>query len=156
MEKLRAMGVRIEENLKISESAHCILPYHRALDLAREESAGKAKIGTTGRGIGPAYETKVSRYGVRVADLVLPDVLREKIEFACSEKNPMLKTVYGKPALDPKQLVDAYLHFGEILASRITDTSLLVNQQIRAGKKIMFEGAQGTLLDVDHGTYPFV
>src|SRR5687768_12419443 len=85
MENLRKLGIRIEENLKISDSAHCILPYHRALDLAREESAGKAKIGTTGRGIGPAYETKVSRYGVRIGDLIDPAVLRDKIEFACAE-----------------------------------------------------------------------
>src|SRR5688500_264919 len=91
IEKLRAAGVRVEGNLKISDSAHCILPYHRALDLAREEAAGKLKIGTTGRGIGPAYETKVSRFGVRVADLLDPHVLRDKIEFACIEKNQVLK-----------------------------------------------------------------
>src|SRR5687767_8010401 len=156
MEKLRAMGVRIEENLKISESAHVILPYHRALDLAREEAAGKAKIGTTGRGIGPTYESKVARTGVRVADLIDPDVLRDKIEFACAEKNPLLETVYGKPAHDPKELLDAYLRFGEVLASRITDGPILINEKIRSGKKVMFEGAQGALLDVDHGTYPFV
>jgi adenylosuccinate synthase len=156
MEKLRAMGVRIEENLKISESAHVILPYHRVLDLAREESAGTAKIGTTGRGIGPTYESKVARTGVRVADLIDPDVLRDKIEFACAEKNPLLETVYGKPAHDPKELLDAYLRFGEVLASRITDGPILINEKIRSGKKVMFEGAQGALLDVDHGTYPFV
>jgi adenylosuccinate synthase len=156
MEKLRAMGVRIEENLKISESAHCILPYHRALDLAREEAAGKSKIGTTGRGIGPAYETKVSRQGIRVADLVDPEVLREKVEAACAEKNAMLQTLYGKPAFEPSELVDAYLRFGEVLAGRITDGTLLINERIRAGQKVMFEGAQGTLLDVDHGTYPYV
>ena len=156
MEKLRAMGVRIEENLKISESAHVILPYHRALDLAREEAAGKSKIGTTGRGIGPAYETKVSRHGVRVADLIDPDVLRDKIEVACAEKNAMLRNLYDKPAFDPKELLESYLRFGEVLAGRITDGTLLINENIRAGKKVMFEGAQGTLLDVDHGTYPFV
>ncbi|HET7706546.1 MAG TPA: adenylosuccinate synthase [Thermoanaerobaculia bacterium] len=156
MEKLRAMGVRIEENLKISESAHVILPYHRALDLAREEAAGKAKIGTTGRGIGPTYESKVARTGIRIADLIDPEVLREKIEFACAEKNPLLETVYGKPAFDAKELLDAYLRFGEILAGRITDGPMLINEQIRAGRKVMFEGAQGALLDVDHGTYPFV
>ncbi|HUP49008.1 MAG TPA: adenylosuccinate synthase [Thermoanaerobaculia bacterium] len=156
MEKLRALGVRIEENLKISESAHVILPYHRALDLAREEAAGKAKIGTTGRGIGPAYETKVSRYGIRVADLLDPDVLREKIEFACAEKNQVLQTVYGKQPFDPRELLDACIHFGEALASRVTDGTALINEQIRAGKRVLFEGAQGALLDVDHGTYPFV
>ena len=156
MENLRAMGVRIEENLKISESAHVILPYHRALDLAREEAAGKAKIGTTGRGIGPTYESKVARTGVRIADLIDPDVLRDKIEFACAEKNPLLQTVYGKPTHDAKELLDAYLRFGEVLANRITDGPILINEKIRSGKKVMFEGAQGALLDVDHGTYPFV
>jgi adenylosuccinate synthase len=156
MEKLRAMGVRIEENLKISESAHVILPYHRALDLAREEAMGKAKIGTTGRGIGPTYESKVARTGVRIADLIDPDVLQEKIEAACAEKNPLLETVYRKDAFDPKELLAAYLRFGEILASRITDGPVLINGKIREGKKVMFEGAQGALLDVDHGTYPFV
>ena len=155
IEKLRAMGVRIDENLKISESAHVILPYHKALDLAREESAGKAKIGTTGRGIGPAYETKVSRYGVRVADLLDPEFLREKIEFACAEKNAVLR-FYGKESFKPEQLVDAYLHYGEVMASRITNGTVLINDLIRAGKSVMFEGAQGMMLDVDHGTYPFV
>src|SRR3954462_15845765 len=96
IEGLRALGAVIDSNLKISDSAHVILPYHRAIDLAREEWAGKAKIGTTGRGIGPAYETKVSRYGIRVADLLDPQALRERVEFACAEKNSVLKTLYGK------------------------------------------------------------
>lgn len=156
IEKLRAMGVHIDDNLRISESAHVILPYHKALDLAREEAAGKAKIGTTGRGIGPAYETKVSRYGIRIADLLDPDVLREKIEFACAEKNPVLKTVYRKETFDPEKLITAYMHYGEVLAPRITNGTVLINEQIRAGKAVMFEGAQGMMLDVDHGTYPFV
>src|SRR5438093_11893157 len=102
IDNLRKLGVRIGDNLKISDSAHVILPYHRALDLAREEAAGAAKIGTTGRGIGPAYETKVSRYGIRVADLLDGPVLREKIEFVCAENTPVLQTVYGKQPFDPK------------------------------------------------------
>ncbi len=156
IEKLRGMGVQINDNLKVSDSAHVILPYHKALDLAREEAAGNAKIGTTGRGIGPAYETKVSRYGIRIADLLDPEVLREKIEFACSEKNPVLKSVYGKETFVPEKLITACLHYGEVLAPRITNGTVLINQQIRAGKSVMFEGAQGMMLDVDHGTYPFV
>jgi len=156
IEGLRALGVVIEENLKISDSAHVILPYHKAIDLAREAAAGQTKIGTTGRGIGPAYETKVSRYGVRVADLLDPDILREKIEFACAEKNPVLATLYRKPTFDPKKLYDDYTRYGEVLAPRITNGTVLINEQIRAGRKVMFEGAQGTLLDIDHGTYPFV
>jgi len=156
IEGLRGLGVVIDDNLKISDSAHVILPYHKAIDIAREEAAGNAKIGTTGRGIGPAYETKVSRYGVRVADLLDPYVLRDKIEFACAEKNPVLETVYRKPTFDPKKLYDDYTRYGEVLAPRITNGTVLINEQIRAGKKVMFEGAQGTLLDIDHGTYPFV
>ena len=156
IDNLRKMGVYVEDNLKISESAHCILPYHRALDLAREESAGSAKIGTTGRGIGPAYETKVSRYGVRVGDLLDAKVLSHKIELACAEKNGLLRSVYGKDGFNAKELTESYLRFGEIMRRRITNGTLLVNQKIRDGKRVMFEGAQGTLLDVDHGTYPYV
>ena len=156
IESLRGLGVQIGSNLKISDSAHCILPYHKALDLAREEAAGAAKIGTTGRGIGPAYETKVSRYGIRIADLLDPDVLREKIEFACAEKNPVLKTVYGKPTFDPQALFNDYTRYGEVLADRITNGPVFINDLIRQGKRVMFEGAQGTMLDIDHGTYPFV
>ena len=156
IESLRGLGVVIDDNLKISDAAHVILPYHKAVDLAREEFAGKTKIGTTGRGIGPAYETKVSRYGIRVADLLDPDVLRERIEFACAEKNPVLANLYKKPPHDPKKLFDDYTRYGEVLAPRITNGTVLINEQIRAGKRVMFEGAQGTMLDIDHGTYPFV
>ncbi len=144
---LRGLGVTIDSNLKISESAHVILPYHKALDLAREEAAGTAKIGTTGRGIGPAYESKVGRYGIRVADLLHADVLKEKIEMAA---------VYRREPFDVASLLAAYLDFGRQLAERIINVTLLINEQIRAGKSVMFEGAQGTMLDVDHGTYPFV
>jgi adenylosuccinate synthase len=115
-----------------------------------------AKIGTTGRGIGPAYEAKVGRYGIRIADLVDPDVLRQKIEFTCAERNAVLGTVYGKEPFDPQKLYDDYLRFGEILKSRIRNGTVWINEQIRAGKTVMFEGAQGTMLDIDHGTYPFV
>jgi adenylosuccinate synthase len=156
IEALRRLGIVIDNNLKIADAAHVILPYHRALDLAREEAAGSGKIGTTGRGIGPAYETKVSRYGIRVADLLDDDILREKIRFACGEKNPMLHGVYKKTAFDPDELHTQYVRFGEILRERITNGPLLVNSQIRAGKRVMFEGAQATMLDIDHGTYPFV
>ena len=156
IEKLRALGVVIESNLKISDSAHVILPYHKALDLAREEAAGVAKIGTTGRGIGPAYESKVGRYGIRVADLLDADVLKQKIDFTCAERNAVLGSVYSKETFDPAQLYESYLDFGRQLADRITSGTLFINEQIRAGKKVMFEGAQGTMLDIDHGTYPFV
>ena len=156
IEQLRAAGVTIGENLLISDSAHCILPYHKALDLAREESAGVAKIGTTGRGIGPAYEAKVGRYGIRIADLLDPDVLRQKIEFTCAERNAVLADVYDKATFDPQKLYDDYVRFGEILSPRITSGTVWINEQIRAGRKVMFEGAQGMMLDIDHGTYPYV
>jgi adenylosuccinate synthase len=153
---LREAGLRIEENLLISDAAHCILPYHKALDLAREEAAGVAKIGTTGRGIGPAYESKVGRYGIRIADLVDPDVLRQKIEFTCAERNAVLRGVYHRETYDPARLYEDYLRYGEILRNRIVNGTVWINERMREGKKVMFEGAQGTMLDIDHGTYPFV
>jgi adenylosuccinate synthase len=156
IENLRAAGIVIEENLLISDSAHCILPYHRALDVAREEAAGVAKIGTTGRGIGPAYESKVGRYGIRIADLVDPDVLKQKIDFTCAERNAVLSSVYKAETFDPNKLYDDYLRYGEILGPRITAGTEWINQQIRAKKRVMFEGAQGAMLDIDHGTYPYV
>jgi len=153
---LRAAGIKIEENLLISDAAHCILPYHKALDLAREEAAGVAKIGTTGRGIGPAYESKVGRYGIRIADLVDPDVLKQKIEFTCAERNAVLSGVYHRETYDPAKLYEDYLRHGEVLAKRIVNGTVWINDQMRAKKRVMFEGAQGTMLDIDHGTYPFV
>jgi adenylosuccinate synthase len=156
MDALRQLGVIINGNLKISESAHVILPYHRALDVARETAAGSAKIGTTGRGIGPAYEMKFSRYGVRICDLLDEPTLREKIEFACIEKNALLRDSYGQEGFEPGPLVEEYLKFGEILRHRITNGPVLINEQLRQGKRVMFEGAQATMLDIDHGTYPYV
>jgi adenylosuccinate synthase len=153
---LRAAGIVIESNLLISDAAHCILPYHKALDLAREEAAGEGKIGTTGRGIGPAYESKVGRYGIRIADLQDPEVLKQKIEFTCAERNAVLSGVYNRETYDPQKLYEDYLRFGEILGPRITNGTLFINEQIRTGKRVMFEGAQGTMLDIDHGTYPYV
>jgi len=156
IEGLRKAGLKVEENLLISDAAQVILPYHKALDLAREEAAGVARIGTTGRGIGPAYESKVGRYGIRVADLLDPEVLKQKIEFTCAERNAVLAGVYRRETHDPAELYEAYLRFGEILAPRIVNGTVWMNDQIRAGKRVMFEGAQGTMLDIDHGTYPFV
>ncbi len=156
IENLRGGGIRIEENLVISDTAHCILPYHKALDLAREEAAGVAKIGTTGRGIGPAYESKAGRYGIRIADLLDPAVLKQKIEFTCAERNAVLSGVYHTSTFDPAQLYEQYLRFGEILAPRIVNGTVWINEKIRAKQRVMFEGAQGTMLDIDHGTYPFV
>jgi adenylosuccinate synthase len=153
---LRAAGIVIEDNLLVSDSAHCILPYHKALDVAREAAAGVGKIGTTGRGIGPAYESKVGRYGIRIADLIDPEVLRAKIEFTCAERNAVLSGVYHAETFDPAKLYEDYLRYGEILGPRITNGTVWINEKIRAKKRVMFEGAQGMMLDIDHGTYPFV
>jgi len=155
MDKLGKAGVTFDDNLKISDAAHCILPIHKELDLAREEAAGKGKIGTTGRGIGPTYESKAGRYGIVMGDLLDAEALRTKVERLCDEKNALL-VKYGKQPLDAAPMVDQYLEFGRTFKDRVTDTTLLINAQIRAGRSVMFEGAQGCLLDVDHGTYPFV
>lgn len=156
IEKLRSAGVTIGDNLRISDSAHLILPLHRELDLAREGAANDEKIGTTGRGIGPAYETKVSRYGIRVGELLEHDVLARKIRRAGTEINALLTGVYGRDAVDLEKVIEQYVAFGETMSDWLTDTTVLVNDAIRKGQRVMFEGAQGMLLDVDHGTYPFV
>jgi adenylosuccinate synthase len=144
------------ENLSLSEKAHIIMPYHKAIDLAREVAKGRDKLGTTGRGIGPCYEDKVARTGVRAVDLTEPETLEEKIKANLKEKNFLLTEFLGAEPLELKPILDKYLAFAERLAPFITDVSLELYQGIRSNKKILFEGAQGTHLDVDHGTYPFV
>ena len=142
--------------LLISADAHLIMPYHVAIDRVSERYLGKAKIGTTGRGIGPAYQDKVARLGVRVQDLLDPSILAQKVEAALDVKNQMLVKVYNRKALDAGQLVDAVLEQAEGFRHRITDTRLALGQAARRGEHILLEGSQGTLLDVDHGTYPYV
>ncbi|MBC6446750.1 adenylosuccinate synthase [Actinokineospora xionganensis] len=142
--------------LLISADAHLIMPYHVAIDKVTERYLGKAKIGTTGRGIGPAYQDKVARVGVRVQDLLDEKILRQKVEAALDIKNQMLVKIYNRKALDPEQVVDEVLASGEKFAHRIADTRLLLNQALERGETVLLEGSQGTLLDVDHGTYPFV
>ncbi|MGH3751368.1 MAG: adenylosuccinate synthase [Pseudonocardiaceae bacterium] len=142
--------------LLISADAHLIMPYHVALDRVTERYLGKAKIGTTGRGIGPAYQDKVARVGVRVQDLLDEKILRQKVEAALDFKNQVLVKLYNRRALDPEQVVDAVLDQGTRFAHRIADTRLLLDQALRRGETVLLEGSQGTLLDVDHGTYPFV
>jgi len=132
------------------------MPYHKAIDLARERLRGKGKIGTTGRGIGPAYEDKVARVGIRFIDLLEEDTFREKLERNIEEKNFYLKAILQEQALDFNEMHDSYGRYREQLKGYVTNTGLLLDQRIRAGKRVLFEGAQGTLLDVDHGTYPYV
>ncbi|GAA1853717.1 adenylosuccinate synthase [Pseudonocardia ailaonensis] len=142
--------------LLISADAHLIMPYHVAIDKVTERFLGKAKIGTTGRGIGPAYQDKVARVGVRVADVLDEKILHQKVEAALDFKNQVLVKVYNRRALDPAEVVDTVLAQAEGFKHRIADTRLLLNQALEAGETILLEGSQGTLLDVDHGTYPFV
>jgi adenylosuccinate synthase len=142
--------------LLISSDAHLIMPYHVAIDKVTERYLGKAKIGTTGRGIGPAYQDKLARVGVRVQDLLDEKILRQKVEAALDFKNQVLVKVYNRKALDPDQVVDQVLERGQHFVHRIADTRLLLNQALDRGEIVVLEGSQGTLLDVDHGTYPFV
>ena len=144
------------DKLKISEKAHIIMPYHKAIDLAREKMKGDKKIGTTGRGIGPCYEDKATRRGIRFVDLLDPEVFREKVNIILEEKNFYLKHYLSAKTLDPDSMTDQYLGYAEILAPHVVNISIVMNQAIKAGQQIIFEGAQGTHLDIDHGTYPYV
>ncbi len=153
---LRARGkFPAEDHLLISEAAHLILPCHKALDLAREEHAGAKKIGTTGRGIGPCYEDKASRRGIRVGDLLRPTSLREKVVAVLEERNALLRHLGATP-FDPTEVFEALLAHGERLRPHMADVTERLHVWLGEGKTILFEGAQGTLLDLDHGTYPFV
>jgi adenylosuccinate synthase len=144
------------ERLLISADAHLIMPYHVAIDRVTERYLGKAKIGTTGRGIGPAYQDKVARVGIRAQDLLDEKILRQKVEAALEYKNQVLVKVYNRRALDAEQVVDTVLDQGAHFAHRIADTRLILDRALRCGETVLLEGSQGTLLDVDHGTYPFV
>jgi adenylosuccinate synthase len=142
--------------LKISTNAHLITPYHRTIDKVSERFLGKAKIGTTGRGIGPAYADKINRIGIRVQDLFDSSILRQKIEAALHDKNQILIKVFNRKGITVDEVLTEYLGYAEILTSYVVDTALLLDQALKAGKNVLLEGSQGTLLDVDHGTYPFV
>jgi adenylosuccinate synthase len=152
---LEARGVDTS-GLMLSADAHLIMPYHIAIDKVSERYLGKSKIGTTGRGIGPAYQDKISRVGVRAADLLDSKILRQKVESALEFKNQVLVKLYNRRALDIDEVMDTVLAAGRQIEHRIADTRLLLNQALDAGETVLLEGSQGTLLDVDHGTYPFV
>jgi len=155
VEELREAGVECAGRLTISSRAHLILPYHAALDRAREHRLGANSVGTTMRGIGPAYEDKASRCGVRAGDLLYPDLLREKVRANIEEKNLELASLNAEQ-LDPERTLDQFLEQAVRLKPFIRDTAQLLNDAVNDGKSILIEGAQGTMLDVDHGTYPFV
>ena len=150
-------GVAISpKRLGLSERAHLIMPYHKAIDIAREKAKGKAKIGTTGRGIGPCYEDKAARVGIRAIDLTEPDILEEKLKANISEKNFYLTNLFGCEALEYEPILERCLSLSRELSPFIVDVSMELDEAMRRKENILFEGAQGTHLDVDHGTYPFV
>jgi adenylosuccinate synthase len=142
--------------LTISLNAHLITPYHRTIDKVTERFLGKAKIGTTGRGIGPAYADKINRIGIRVQDLFDPSILRQKLEAALKDKNQVLVKVFNRNNINVEDVLAEYLNYAEILRPYVADTALMLNKALEAGKTVLLEGSQGTLLDVDHGTYPYV
>jgi len=142
--------------LLISLNAHLITPYHRTIDKVTERFLGKAKIGTTGRGIGPAYADKINRIGIRVQDLFDPSILRQKLEAALRDKNQVLIKVFNRNGINVDDVLAEYLNYAEILRPYVADTALLLNKALESGKTVLLEGSQGTLLDVDHGTYPYV
>lgn len=156
IEGLKTQGIPVGANLLLSKSAHLIMPYHIALDKASEESKGKKSIGTTGRGIGPTYVDKMARSGIRVGELLTPDLFMEKLEVNVRQANILLKNLYNQKGFSAKKIFAEYMGYAKKLGSHIADTDLIINQAIASRKNVLLEGAQGTLLDIDHGTYPFV
>lgn len=154
--KVEELGYDVKGRLFISHNAHLIMPYHKMLDSLHETAQGDQKIGTTGRGIGPSYEDKFARKGIRVVDLLSMKVLQEKLRENLAAKNKLLKNVYEKDEIDVETMVREYGEFDKIIDPYVTNTQLYLNQQLREGKTVLLEGAQGCLLDVDHGTYPYV
>lgn len=156
IDALRNRGIEVGENLLISKNAHVIMPYHMTIESVHESRRGSKKIGTTGRGIGPCYVDKMARTGIRIVDLYNPKVFREKLESNLEEINFILQKRYGNEGFEVEAIFDQYRRYADILSIHIADTDIVINNLIDSGKNILFEGAQGTLLDVDHGTYPFV
>lgn len=156
MDELTAKGIDVDKNLYISEACHIIFPYHRKLDLLKEAKMGATRIGTTGRGIGPAYMDKFSRVGIRLIDLLDEKVFKRKLEANLEEKNQILTRIYAEQPVRASEIIEPYLGYAERLRKFSANTSVLLNEALKAKKNILFEGAQGTLLDVDFGTYPFV
>ena len=156
-QELRRLGYfSNDEQLLISDRAHVIMPYHKVIDHGREEVLGKGKIGTTGRGIGPAYEDKASRMGIRMGDLLREEDFRLRVETSLAEKNFLIEQRFKREPFRADKVVEEYLEYGKQLSPHITDTAVFLQSHIEKGGRILFEGAQGTLLDIDHGTYPFV
>ncbi|MGQ9589888.1 MAG: adenylosuccinate synthase [Planctomycetota bacterium] len=156
LDALKRQGIDREENLYVSDRAHVVLPYHRVLDASREEGSQGSKIGTTLRGIGPCYAHKAARQGIRMVDLVDRERFRSRLEAVLPEKNAELVKIYGKPPLDLGEIVSEYSAYAERLRPRVCDVGAFLREEDRSGKRLLFEGAQGSLLDIDFGTYPYV
>jgi adenylosuccinate synthase len=156
VEALKKRDIIIKNNLFVGDRVHLVFPYHKLLDILSESEKGQDKIGTTGRGIGPCYADKMARVGVRVIELYHPEHLRQQIQRNVEEKNRLLQGLYNAPPLSWKEIYDEYLTYAEKMAPYVCDTVGYVNEAIRASKRLLFEGAQGSLLDVDFGTYPFI
>jgi adenylosuccinate synthase len=157
VDNLKARNIAVgPDNLRISERTQVIMPYHKRLDLARERAKGAAKIGTTGRGIGPCYEDKVARQGIRIADLLDPDIFKANLASSLPEKNFLLEKYLGDAPFSEEEILIPYLEMGQRLRPLVANVSTLLAEAVRQGKNLLFEGAQGTHLDIDHGTYPFV
>ncbi len=155
LENLRRSGVDVRGRLFLSNRAHVIFPYHREMDKAAEAARGEAKIGTTSRGIGPAYEDKMARRGIRVCEMLEPECFRMKLERVIAEKNAISQATYGHP-LETAGLLENYLELAAHIRGLVVDTAALLNDTLDRGESVLFEGAQGTMLDIDHGTYPYV
>jgi adenylosuccinate synthase len=157
IDRLRERGYTVgPENLRISERTQVIMPYHKRIDIAREEKKGAGKIGTTGRGIGPCYEDKVGRRGIRVADLLNPEVFKAKLAEVLPEKNFYLEKFLEDAPISQEEILGPYLEMGNRLQPLVANVSVLIQEAVQQGRNILFEGAQGTHLDIDHGTYPYV
>ena len=152
---LKDKGVSVH-NLIISDRAHIIMPYHKVIDSLSERDRGKSDIGTTGKGIGPCYTDKFERSGIRVCDLLKKDVFIERATANIEFKNKIITKIYGGEALDKEKIIDEYLKYADILRPYVKDTTVIVDREIKKGSNVLFEGAQGTLLDIDYGTYPYV
>ncbi|HYF47951.1 MAG TPA: adenylosuccinate synthase, partial [Planctomycetota bacterium] len=160
IDELVNRGVHIDgKNLLLSERAHIVMPYHRLLDTLseqRKEATGQGKIGTTGRGIGPCYVDKISRVGLRICDLLRPSYFVDRVKQRLADLNPYITSVYGASPLDPNKVADEVLNFASRVKPYIADTASYINDSLAHGKRLLLEGAQGSLLDIDHGTYPYV
>jgi len=153
---LKERGVSVGKNLLLSKNAHMIMPYHIVIDIAKEKALREKSLGTTGRGIGPAYVDKMARVGLRTGDLLQPAVFKEKLSVSISTINFLLENLYNAPSFKVEDIYSTYMGYAEKLSEYITDTDMFINKMLSDNKNILCEGAQGTLLDIDHGTYPFV